>query len=368
MKSFTQASAKRGDERSSSFTQASAKSKELKFFLTPPNGVVRGDERSSSFTLIETLVTIFILALIMGAVTGFVVMAYRTHGFTWQQSIAIDEARRGIETMVKEIREARSGDDGSYPIEKADDKEFIFYSDVDKDGAVERVRYFLGTASSGNQTQECVSYTQGGTCSVTFSNFLKGTLKSAQVKVLVEGDFGASNEYAEIFAEGIKLGDICKTGCTDCAGSWQGTTIYDVTLSASDNSIQFLADSSSRVNPSCDWGEINHSMKAKFEFSWTEEISGFAHELRKGVTNPTDFPIKYPLDQEEISIISAFVRNVPPIFEYYDSQGNKIIDYPARLIDSKLMKVYLVVNVDPNRPPQDFELKSSIQLRNLKVE
>ncbi len=32
------------------------------------------------------------------------------------------------------------------------------------------------------------------------------------------------------------------------------------------------------------------------------------------------------------------------------------------------MKVYLVVNVDPNRPPQDFELESFVQLRNLKVE
>ena len=321
-----------------------------------------------SFTLIESLVAILVFTLIMGAVSGLIVMVYRTYGYTWQQSIAIEEARRGIETMVKEIREARTGDDGSYPIEKADDKEFIFYSDIDKDNEVERVRYFLGTVSSGSQTQTCVTFANGGSCSVTFPNFLKGTLKSAQIKVSVEGDFGSSNEYAEIFADGIKLSDVCKTGCSDCAGSWQGTTIYDVTSQAGDNSIQFLADASSKVSSFCSWEEPNHSMKARFEFSWTEEISGAAHEFKKGVTNPSGEPIEYPLDQETISIISAYVKNSPPIFEYFDASGNKIIDYPARLVDTKLMKVFLIVNVDPNRPPDEFALKSAVQLRNLKEE
>ena len=79
--------------------------------------------KPSGFTLIETIVTIAIFSLAMGAVMGFIVMAYRTHGYTWQQSLAIGEARKGVETMVKEIREARPGDDGSYIIEKAEDFE-----------------------------------------------------------------------------------------------------------------------------------------------------------------------------------------------------------------------------------------------------
>ena len=320
------------------------------------------------FTFIETIVTIFIFVLIMGAVTGFIVIAYRTHGYTWEQSIAIDEARRGIETMVREIREAKEGDDGSFPIEKAGDREFIFYSDIDNDGQVERVRYFLGTVSSGNQIQKCVTFVKGGACNVTFSNFLKGTLKSAQVKVSVEGDLGAANEYVEIFADGIKQGNLCQSGCSDCAASWQGTTIFDVTSQATDNSIQFTTDATFQVDPSCNWEESNHSMKARFELSWTEEIPGAEHEFKKGLIEPTGSPIKYPLDQEKISIISSYVRNVPPIFEYFDQNGNKIEEYPARLKDTKLMKVYLVINVNPNRPPQDFELESSVQLRNLKAE
>lgn len=316
------------------------------------------------FTLVEVLVTILIFALVMGAVAAIVVMLYRTHSYTWQQSIAINEARRGIETMVKEIREAKQGEDGSYAIEMAGDKEFVFYSDVDQDDQVERVRYFLGTVNSGSQTQECQTSVKGGSCSVDFSNFLNGSLISAEVKVSVDGDFGWRNrEYAEIFAEGIKLGNICKTGCSDCPASWQGTTTYDVSSYASDNSIQFSADASSYVDPLCP-----HSMKVKFELSWTEELAGQAHEFKKGVIDPLGSPPTYPQDQEAITIITSYVRNAPPIFEYFDENGDKIIDYPARLVDTKLMKVFLVVNVDPNRAPEEYQLESSVLLRNLKEE
>lgn len=320
------------------------------------------------FTLIETLLTIAIFTLAMGIVTGFIVMLYRTQSYGWEQSTAIDEARKGIETMVKELREAKEGDDGSFPIEKAEDKEIIFYSDIDKDAQTERVRYFLGTVSSGSQVQKCVTYTSGGACDRTFSNFLNGNLISAQVKVSVEGDLGMSNEYVEIFADGQHLGDLCRTGCADCAGAWQGTAIFDVLSQASDNSILFRADASSRVDSNCSWEEPNHKMKAYFELSWTEEIIGAGNEFKKGVIDPTEPPVSYPLDQEKVSVLSSYVRNAPPIFEYFDANGNKIIDYPARLVDTKLMKVFLVININPNRPPHDFELESSVQLRNLKAE
>jgi len=316
-----------------------------------------------SFTLIETLVAILVFTLAMGAVSGLILMAYRAQSYTWQQSIAIDEARRGIETMVKEIRKAKEGEDGSFPIELAGDKEFIFYSDIDKDRDTERVRYFLGTENSGTQIKECQTSIKGGSCSVSFSNFLKGSLKTAQIKVSVDGDLGQSTEYVEIFADGQKIDEICKTGCSDCPGTWQGTQTFDVTSQASDNTISFLADATSYVDPSCP-----HSMKAKFDFSFTEDISAFVHEFKKGIINPVGSPPTYSSDQEEISILTSYVRNVPPIFEYYDQNGNKILDYPARLKDTKLMRVYLVVNIDPNRPPQNFELESMVQLRNLKEE
>jgi len=320
------------------------------------------------FTLVEALVAIFIFALIMGAVYAGATALYKTYNYGWQQSRAIEEARRGIETMTKEIREAGPGDDGSYPIEKAGDNEFIFYSDINKNGKAERVRYFLGSTDSKSQTKECVTYSKGGTCSVSFSDFLTGTLKSAEIKVSLEGDFGWSKEYADISADGQNLGSTCQTGCSDCAGAWQGTATFDVTSQAADGVIGFTADASSQVDPFCDWIEPNHSMKVKFELSWTEEIPGAENELRKGIIEPTSPPIEYPSSQEKISILSSYVRNTSPIFEYYDASGNKIEVYPARLSDTKLMRVFLKINVNPNRAPNDFELESYVQPRNLKEE
>lgn len=321
------------------------------------------------YTLIETLITILIFTLAMGTLFGLLVFAYRTNSYAWGQSRAVDEARRGIETMVKEIREARIGEDGSYPLERAEDKQVIFYSDIDNDGKTEKVRYFLGTLNVGDLSQECQTASGGGTCNVNFSNFFSGNLTSAQVKVSVEGDLDASNEYVTISADGTTLiSNLCQTDCLHCAGVYGGTTIFDVTNQAQDNSIQFSATASFRVGRECPVGSPDHSMKAKFELSWTEEMIGAGNELKKGVIKPTDPPVQYPSDQENVSILTSYIRNAPPIFEYFDANGSKIMSAPARLADTKLIKIFLVINIDPNRPPNEFEFETSVQLRNLKTE
>jgi hypothetical protein len=45
--------------------------------------------------------------------------------------------------MIREIRKARSGDDGSWPLVQTTDNTFIFYADVNGDNRTERIRYFL---------------------------------------------------------------------------------------------------------------------------------------------------------------------------------------------------------------------------------
>lgn len=324
-------------------------------------------KNGAGFTLIEALVTIFVFTLISGAVFGFILRFYKNYAYVFHQSMAINEARRGIETMMKEIREARQGDDGSFAIELADDKEFIFYSDIDEDEGTERVRYFLGGAHTGQLSEECSTFIKGGYCSVSFSNFLSGALESAEIKVSVEGDFGWSKkEYADVFLEGRLLGKICYEGCTDCAGLWQGEQTFDVSQEAADNLLEFTIDATSQVDPACDWQEPNHSMKARFELSFAETIPGQEGQLKKSIINPTEPPIRYPVEQEEIVFLSSYVRNLPPVFEYFDETGAKILDYPARLKDTKLMKVFLVVDVDETRDPPPFELESWVTLRNLK--
>jgi len=319
------------------------------------------------FTFIEMLVAIAVFTIIMGGISGFIVASYRSYGYIWQRALAIEEARRGVQIMVKEIREAKMGEDGSYPIATAKNNEFAFYSDIDKDDEVEKVRYFIGAIYPASQTKECVNYETGGVCRVTFSNFLSGELKSATVRISVEGDLGLQNrEYADLTIDGLSFESLCYSGCSDCAGNWEGTTTLDVTEQAKDGVLDFAADGTWRVDNSCNWIQPNHSLKARFELNWTEERIDPGGEFKKGVIDPVGSPPQYPLDQEQISILSYYVRNVPPIFEYFDAAGNKIEEYPARLVDTKVMKVFLIVDVDPEHSPFPFELESSVQLRNLK--
>jgi prepilin-type N-terminal cleavage/methylation domain-containing protein len=326
------------------------------------------NKKQTGFTLIEMLVTMAIFVIALGAITAFVITSYRSYAYTFQQATAINEAKRGIGTMVKEIREAKTGDNGSYVIEKAEDYEMIFYSDIDKDGDTERVRYFI--YESNSLTGDCVAYSSGGSCDVDFSNFSEGTIDSAQIEACVEGDLNSGNEYVEIFADGDYLGTLCQAGCDQCAGIWQGCTNFDVTNQAADGSILFTADGSSAVGSwgggFCDWQEENHSMKAKFDFSWTETETNQSVILRKGVIQPTGYPIEYPPENEEITVLSQYIRNQLPIFRYFDGNGNEL-EAPARLEDAKLMRVYLIINVNPERAPHDFELESNVQIRNLKT-
>jgi len=100
-------------------------------------------KKNAGFTLIETIITLGIFLLIITAVTAFVAQGFRVNRFTLHQSEAISQARKGMDSLVKEIREASPAENGSYPIETADDQNLIFYSDIDADELVEKIRYFL---------------------------------------------------------------------------------------------------------------------------------------------------------------------------------------------------------------------------------
>lgn len=324
---------------------------------------------NKGLSIIETIIAIAIFSLMIGATTAFVVLAWRAVDFSREQSLAIDEARKGVQVLVKEIREARSGEDGSYLLEKAGDQELIFYSDIDNDGQTEMIRYFLGGLSSGKLTKDCFSLIRGGSCQVSFDNFLQGALISAQVKTSLEGDLGATNEYVEVFADSRKLDNLCQQSgqCSDCLGAWQGDATFDVTPEAVDGLVQFLADASNQVDPICQWQNPNHSFKANFEFSFSQEVLGQSFQLRRGVVQPAGDPPDYPPDQEGVTTLSFFVRNGPtqPVFEYFDNQNQKIVSQDQRLKDSKMIKIFLIVNANPQRPPQDFQLETYVRPRNI---
>jgi prepilin-type N-terminal cleavage/methylation domain-containing protein len=305
-------------------------------------------------TLLETLIAVAIFGIITVAVFSGISHIYKTYHFTWQAAEAIAEARRGIKAT-----------------------EFIFYSDIDRDGETERVRYFLGTSSGGEQSQECASFLRGGSCSVNFSDFLTGEMEQAQVQIGVEGDLGwPSMEIVDVFVDGVHLDTMCFDWgeCSDCSGEWQDLTIFDVSEYATDNNLTFVADSSHQVNPVCDWQEENHSVKAKFDLTWIEQGLGQDRDLKKGVIQPQGSnPVEYPTEQEEINVISHYVENVASgfqdyIFQYFDKDGQLIENPVQRIEQTQLMEISLLIDADPSRPPEYYRLETSVQLRNLKKE
>jgi type II secretory pathway pseudopilin PulG len=189
---------------------------------------------NKGLTIIETLVFIAIFTLAIGAVSGLLVYFYKSNAYVIQQAYTVNSARKGVEVMTREIREATYSDTGAYPVVESQDQSFSFYSDIDRDNKIEKVRYFL----------------EG-------SNFKKGEIEA--------------------------------TG---------------------------------------------------------------------------DSP-RYDDDNEVISILSDNVRNgTQKVFTYYNASSTEVADL-TQLTDIKLVKVSLIVNIDPNRPPEEFTLTSSAQIRNL---
>jgi len=188
----------------------------------------------SGFTLIESIVFIAIFTMAITAVSGFLIYFYRGNTYVIQQAFAIESARKGIELMTREIREATFSDVGTYPVINPQDQSFAFYSDVDRDNKIEKIRYFLED-----------------------TNFKRGEIEA--------------------------VGD----------------------------------------------------------------------------------PLIYRSVDEIIVIVSDYVRNdTEEVFTYFNASSTEITDL-SQLTDIRLVKTNLVVNIEPNREPGEFTLRSSAQLRNL---
>lgn len=118
---------------------------------------MKGISIKRGFSFIEMLVVIAVFGIVMAAVANSVLYFYRSNRSTIEQAYAINNARRGIEFMVRDIREAAYSDAGSYPVIAMATSSFYFYSDIDRDDSVERIRYFL----SGDELHKGVTNATG---------------------------------------------------------------------------------------------------------------------------------------------------------------------------------------------------------------
>jgi prepilin-type N-terminal cleavage/methylation domain-containing protein len=99
--------------------------------------------KSSGFTLTETLVVIAIGSFLMVAIAQAIVFFYDTNEYAVKQSAAIRNAKQGVDSLVRDIREAMFADTGAYPVASMATTSLTIFADVKNDKRVEKVRYFL---------------------------------------------------------------------------------------------------------------------------------------------------------------------------------------------------------------------------------
>lgn len=109
----------------------------------------------------------------------------------------------------------------------------------------------------------------------------------------------------------------------------------------------------------------------------TERVHYFldqaADQLKIGVTNPVaGTPVSYPVSDDTVSVLANYVvnENTDPVFYYYnqnfpgDTVNNPIVT-PASVDQIRLVRVHLYVNINPVHAPDNINIESFADLRNL---
>ena len=197
--------------------------------------------KEKGMTLIEVLVAMVITSVLGLGIVSLEYVLGKNQLLIINSYKSVDDANSSITSFVREIRAARDSDNGAYLLEKVDDQEIIFYSDIDYDNSVEKVHYSLS-----------------------------------------------------------------------------GTNLI------------------------------------------------------KGIIEPFGYPVQYPEDQEILTTLTTNVRNeLTPVFYYYNSGWpqdslNNPLTQNLRLSDTRIVKIYLVINTQTNDPKANYTLESFSQIRMLK--
>lgn len=96
-------------------------------------------------------------------------------------------------------------------------------------------------------------------------------------------------------------------------------------------------------------------------------------ELKVGVTDPVaGTPVSYPAADDTVSVLANYVVNesTNPVFYYFNQNYpgdtvNNPIATPAAIDQIRLVQVHLFVNIDPVHAPDNINIESFADLRNL---
>jgi type II secretory pathway pseudopilin PulG len=97
-------------------------------------------------TLVELIVAIGIMSIVTLGMSVLFSVAWSSQAYQIKLGQASLIASRGVNAVVKNIRQAQQGDDGSFLLQSGDDFDIVFFANIDEDESVERIHYYL----SGN--------------------------------------------------------------------------------------------------------------------------------------------------------------------------------------------------------------------------
>ena len=98
-------------------------------------------------SLVEMLVAIAIFTI---GIEGFVLLfskSWSQNAYTIEMGQTAMATSEGVNQMVRYIREVRQSDNGSYPVQLADDDELVVFSDYDRDNDAERLHFYLSNGT-----------------------------------------------------------------------------------------------------------------------------------------------------------------------------------------------------------------------------
>jgi len=95
--------------------------------------------------------------------------------------------------------------------------------------------------------------------------------------------------------------------------------------------------------------------------------------FKRGVTEPSSTqPVTYPAADQTVTTVATYVANTAaqPVFSYYNDNypGDTVhnpMTTPVAVGDVRLAKVRLIINIDPNHAPEETNVESIAEFRNI---
>lgn len=108
---------------------------------------MNSQQKEQGMTLVELLVVISIYTVLMVVIFTSIQSLYQYNAYSIAQANEIDNVRRGLLVLSRDLREMTFAEDGSFPIVQKGTHQIGFYSDIDRDDSVEYVEYELATTT-----------------------------------------------------------------------------------------------------------------------------------------------------------------------------------------------------------------------------